>query len=108
MSRSYKRRPYMAICGGGSAKQDKIMAHRGERRANARAIHEARKQDFEDFLPPHRRECHWNNTYCWGRDGKQTYQALDARDWFRYMESESPDDYFGQWPPVWYQVMMRK
>ncbi len=107
MSRSYKRRPFMAICGG-SAKHDKVLAHRGERRANARAIHEARKQDFEDFLPPHKLECAWNEVYSWGRDGNQLYQALDTRDWFRYLESTSPDDYFGTWPPEWYKKMMRK
>jgi hypothetical protein len=92
MSRSYKRRPFMAICGNGSAKQDKVLAHRGERRAVQRAIHNARKQDFEDFICPLRRECCHNNTYDWGRDGKQTYQRprtighdgieYQYKDWF--------------------------
>jgi len=108
MSRSFKHRPFMVICGGGSAKYDKQLAHRGERRANNRAINEARKQDFEDFLPPHKLECYHNNTYGWGRDGSQMYQALDARDWNRYLESRSPDSYFGTWPPEWYKKMMRK
>jgi len=108
MSRSFKHRPFIAICGGGSAKHDKVLAHRGERRAMTRAIHDARKQDFEDFLPPHRLECCHNNTYDWGRDGSQLYQELDARDWNRYLEAESEDDYFGLWPPTWYVRMMRK
>lgn len=85
MSRSYRHRPFMAITGNCSAKRDKVLAHRGERRANNRVIHEARKQDFEDFLLPHRRECCHNNTYDWGRDGKQTYQTPakhSHKDWF--------------------------
>ena len=105
MSRSYKHQPFMAICGNGSAKHDKTLAHRGVRKAVRQAIKTT--TDFEDFLAPHFRECRWNNTYDWGRDGSQTYQALDTRDWTRYLESE-PDGYFGQWPPTWYLRMMRK
>lgn len=115
MSRSYKRRPFMAICGNGSAKQDKIMAHRGERRANRRAIDEARKQDFEDFLPPHRLECPWNNTYSWGRDGNQNYCGLRGRDLCTWVEANHVPEsiWYGDarytcWPPAWYQEMMRK
>ena len=105
MSRSYKHQPFMAICGGGSAKHDKALAHRGIRQANRSAIiNAAKQQDFQDFLAPHKFECSWNDTYCWGRDGNQIYQALSAQDRSRYLESE-PD---GQWPPDWYIRMMRK
>jgi hypothetical protein len=71
MSRSY-RRPYAAVTGVRSAKQDKILAHRGERRAHRDALRTA--VDFEDFLLPHRLECAWNEVYSWGRDGHQRYQ----------------------------------
>jgi hypothetical protein len=70
MSRS-TRRPYAAITGTGSAKDDKRMAHRGVRRKQSLALKTC--ADYEDFLPPHRLECAWNNTYCWGRDGAQCY-----------------------------------
>lgn len=108
MSRSFKHKPFQAICGGDSAKRDKTLAHRGERRAFSLALaRELKEGDFEDFLAPHRLECSWNNTYDWGRDGKQTYQELDDRDWQRYLESTG-DGYFSQWPPEWYVQMMRK
>ena len=108
MSRSFKKQPFMSICGNGSAKQDKILAHKGERRTYSKIIKQAIKdQDYDIFLP-HRRECRWNNVYCWTRDGNQKYQALDNRDWQSYLESESEDSYFGQWPPKWFVEMMRK
>jgi hypothetical protein len=109
MSRSYKKQPFMAITGRGSAKQDKILAHRGERQANKHAINLAMKNDdFENFLPLDRLECPWNEVYCWSRDGNQMYQELDHRDWQNYLESTSEDSYFGQWPPRWYVEMKRK
>jgi hypothetical protein len=105
MSRSFKKRPFQAICGGGSAKHDKQLAARGMRRRQNQALRTA--DDFEDFLIPHRYECAFNETYCWGRDGSQMYQGLDAgRTWHYY----GPDGclWDGQWPPKWYQKMMRK
>ena len=38
--------------------------------------------DFENFLLPHHFECHWNDTYNWGRDGAQCFlgSMCDARD----------------------------
>jgi hypothetical protein len=70
MSRSY-RRPYAPVTGVRSAKQDKILAHRGERRAHRDAIRTA--VDFEELLLPHRLECAWNEVYSWSRDGRQYY-----------------------------------
>jgi hypothetical protein len=70
MSRSY-RRPYAAITGLASAKCDKQLAHRGVRRKQNLALKVC--IDFENFLLPHRLECHWNDTYNWGRDGAQCY-----------------------------------
>jgi hypothetical protein len=70
MSRSY-RRPYAAITGLASAKCDKQLAHRGVRRKQNLALKVC--IDFENFLLPLRLECHWNDTYNWGRDGAQCY-----------------------------------
>ena len=60
MSRSY-RRPYAAITGLASAKDDKRMAHRGVRRKQNLALKNS--IDYENLLLPHRLECAWNNTY---------------------------------------------
>jgi hypothetical protein len=70
MSRSY-RRPFAAITGLASAKNDKQMAHRGVRRKQNHALKTC--ADYENLLLPHRLECHWNDTYNWGRDGAQCY-----------------------------------
>jgi len=72
MSKSY-RRPYASITGNRSAKQDKILAHRGERRAQNYALRVC--QDWEELFLPHKRECNWNNVYSWSRDGKQRLQT---------------------------------
>ena len=60
MSRSY-RRPYAAITGLASAKNDKRIAHRGVRRKQNLALKTS--IDCENLLLPHRLECAWNNTY---------------------------------------------
>jgi len=70
MSRSY-RRPFAAITGTASAKDDKRMAHRGARRKQKLALKAC--LDFESLLLPHVRECFWNNTYLWDRDGARRY-----------------------------------
>ena len=83
MSRS-TRRPYAAITGAASAKDDKRMAHRGVRRKQNLALKTCR--DYEEFIVPHQLECAWNNNYCWGRDGAQGYlgSMRDAADaWSR-------------------------
>jgi len=85
MSKSY-RRPYASITGTRSAKQDKILAHRGERRAQNYAIRVC--QDWEEFFLPHKRECNWNNVYSWSRDGKQRLQ-------FRSTQHNNPYAYTG-------------
>ena len=72
MSRSY-RRPYEAITGLASAKSDKQMAHRGVRRNQNLALKTC--PDYDNLLLPHFLECNWNNTYCWGRDGAQSYHS---------------------------------
>jgi hypothetical protein len=116
MSRSYRKRPFEAICGSGSAKGDKIVAHRGERAAVKRALHTALlNNDYENFLAPHRYECTWNEVYAWGRDGNQRYCGLTEKDWNRYIRANSDPDYlwyqcarYITWPPEWYKHMMRK
>jgi hypothetical protein len=81
MSRSY-RRPYAAITGLASAKSDKQLAHRGVRRKQNLALKIC--ADYESLLLPHRLECHWNDTYNWGRDGAQCFLG-----WLR----DSPEEY---------------
>ena len=92
MSRSY-RRPYAAITGLASAKCDKQLAHRGVRRKQNLALKVC--PDFENLLIPHRLECHWNDTYNWGRDGAQSYLG-----WM----CDSDDSHFRNW----YQKVLRK
>ncbi len=70
MSRSF-RRPYAAITGTASAKSDKQLAHRGVRRKQNLALKIC--AEFENLLLPHALECPWNNNYCWGREGAQSY-----------------------------------
>ena len=77
MSRS-TRRPYAARNGTASAKQDKAVAHRGQRRAQNQALRQA--QDYEDLLLPHKLECAGNNVWCWGREGHQVLQFPPERD----------------------------
>jgi len=72
MSRSY-RRAYSAITGLASAKSDKQLAHRGVRRNQNLALKTC--PDFDNLLLPHFLECNSNNTYCWGRDGAQSYHG---------------------------------
>ena len=82
MSRSY-RRPYAAITGAHSAKEDKQLAHRGVRRVHNRIT--KLMVDNPDLVMPHFRSCPWNNTYCWSRDGGKHLQVPTARDWSRHM-----------------------
>jgi len=86
MSRSI-RRPFAAITGTASAKNDKRMAHRGVRRKQNLALKSC--ADYETLLIPHELECAWNNNYCWGRDGTQT-----DRSHLRHSPDESSQMYF--------------
>jgi hypothetical protein len=92
MSRSI-RRPFAAITGTASAKDDKRMAHRGVRRKQNIALKTC--ADYEDFLVPHRLECAWNDTYCWGRDGAQCYMG------------SMPDSQY-EWSRKYYRKLLRK
>jgi hypothetical protein len=92
MSRS-TRRPFAAITGLSSAKWDKQMAHRGVRRKQNLVLKTC--LDYDNLLLPHPYECHWNDTYNWGRDGSQCY--------FGWM-CTSDKDYFRKW----YQKVLRK
>jgi hypothetical protein len=80
MSRS-DRRPYAAITGTASAKDDKRLAHRGVRANRIWAL--KTYLDLEDFLLPHRWECPWNNTWCWGRDGRQLNHEVGIAHGYR-------------------------
>lgn len=103
MSRSYRKQPFMAITGNSSAKKDKQLAHRGERRTHRHVIACTMKDgDFEEFVAPIRKECCHNNIYSWNRDGRQRYQSPTRKDWEDYLNGE------GTWPPMWYLSIMRK
>ena len=106
MSRSFKHQPFMAICGNGSAQQDKTIAARGVRRAHRRTLHIALHTGDFDVLLPHRLECTYNEVYSWGRDGNQMYQGLKKKD--RNDPNSWWNDNDGTWPPQWYVRMMRK
>lgn len=115
MSRSFKKKPYQAMCGG-SAKWDKTTNHRGERRTLAKLLHCVTKEGtFEDFLCPTKRDFPHSNVYSWCRDGRQYYQGLSGRDISRHHRALFDEDYiwygdedYMSWPPMWYQKMMRK
>jgi len=92
MSRS-TRRPFAAITGTASAKDDKRMAHRGVRHKQDLALKIC--ADFEDLVVPHRLECTWNNNYCWGRDGAQLYHS----------SARFSDD---EWDRKYYRKLLRK
>lgn len=92
MSKSY-RQPASAITGRGSAKQDKVHAHRGVRRAQNHALRTC--ADWDEFLIPHKYECSWNETYSWGRDGSQRLYFLSDfnRMWLHPVT--------GEWEPLY-------
>ena len=71
MSRSY-RKPYSAITGRGSAKEDKRIARQAVRRMENQRIRNCKDlEDYENLVMPDRLDCAYNETYSWGRDGKQ-------------------------------------
>jgi hypothetical protein len=76
MSRS-TRRPFAAITGTASAKDDKRMAHRGVRRKQNLCPQNLRRlRKICSFLIE--LECTWNNNWCWDRDGAQCYLRFNA------------------------------
>ena len=81
MSRSY-RKPYTAITGTRSAHADKKFAARGLRRGQNQWLRTL--GDLEGGLMPHRLECARNNTYDWGRDGRQYLVFPDCRSTNRF------------------------
>lgn len=103
MSGSYKKQPFMSVCGNSSAKRDKVRAHKGQRRTNNRIIKSSLKyRDFDELSFPHRIECPHNKVCVWVRDGKQIYQTPTQDDWLDYLDGKD------SWPPMWYKQMMRK
>lgn len=74
MSRSY-RKPYAAVTGTISAKDDKTRAARGVRHVQKCYLRKILQGDLLDrFLIPHPLECSGNEVYSWTRDGKQRLQ----------------------------------
>jgi hypothetical protein len=119
MSKS-RRRPFSAVTGVRSAKQDKQMASRAVRRRHNQYL--KTQEDMDDFLLPHRLECGHNEVYGWSRDGRQRYQVPDHRCWSRYVAKiEGYHPYETRpytrfpympgevvWPPDWYPRLLRK
>jgi hypothetical protein len=108
VSRSY-RKPYCAVTGADSAADDKRVARRGVRRTQNQALREfvAHDDDWDEFIMPVRYECPWNNTYSWGRDGKQRLQyepVLDYNWHWSFMTAE--EAYERDWN--WYRKLCRK
>ena len=83
MSRSY-RKPYSAITGNISAKEDKQRAARGVRRALNQWLRS--EEDYDSALSPHRLECPWNNVWCWDREGKPRYRLPSPDAWYRRLQ----------------------
>ena len=107
MSRSY-RKPYSAITGTNSAKQDKIHAHRGERHKQNQALRNC--QDWDEFLMPDKLECSGNDTWSWGRDGSQSLQFPPeplCRGWYWWMSEEEREKFY-QRQIEWYKRLFRK
>ncbi len=79
MSGSY-RKPYMAITGLSRSHDDKKKAARGLRRRQDAWLRGLNQ--YDQALVPHRLACAFNNTYLWGRDGKQfltfPYSRIDG------------------------------
>jgi|GEM_PF-3120786 hypothetical protein len=114
MARSY-RKPYAACTGMCSASIDKQIAARGVRR-NQNQYLKTNWED-EDFLLPHRFECHHNDVWGWSRDGQQCLQVPNARDWSRFcLEINGLHPYDQSpgwqpdtvWPPACYTKLTRK
>jgi hypothetical protein len=98
MSRSY-RKPYAAVTGTGSAKDDKIRAARAVRRVQNEYFRKILQHHLIDqLLIPHRLECSWNEVYNWTRDGKQRRRFPSARP-------GGPDD--GRWAEYTYRYWLK-
>jgi hypothetical protein len=119
MSRSFKHKPFSAICGGSSAQYDKTLAARGVRRAHRQVMHIALHTGEYDVILPHRLQCSHNEIYSWSRDGHQNYCGLSSKDWQRYIEATTyvqnwnaierwNKRHYSTWPPTWFKEMMRK
>lgn len=99
MSRS-TRRPYAAITGTDSAKDDKRLANRGVRRAQNHALRTA--QDYENLILPHRLECAWNDVWVWSRDGGKSLHFPPSREKHAHWHWATPDML-----EKWYQQDLR-
>jgi hypothetical protein len=78
MSRSY-RKPYCAVTGMASAKEDKRRAARGVRRKQEEWLRGL--EDHDAALAPHRLECGGNEVWGWARDGKQGLMVPSGDEW---------------------------
>jgi hypothetical protein len=101
MSRSY-RKPYAAVTGTVSAKDDKIRAARRVRHVQKYYLRKILLHDLLDqFLIPHRLDCPGNEVYSWRRDGKQRLQFPTPRP-------GHPDDRCGAESAYRYWLKLRR
>lgn len=113
MSRS-RRRPYSAIGGPDSANWDKTHARRSVRRKQNQWLKTL--ADYDSALAPHKYECACNETYSWGRDGKQFLRLPGRFDWETHREvlegRWKEDSHYAvgwaTWPPQWFERLKRK
>jgi hypothetical protein len=104
MGKSY-RKPYSAITGVGSAKDDKRIARRALRRMENQRIRNC--EDFELLYMPDRLDAAYNDVWSWGRDGKQVLQSppvFTSHSW----STEELDQTWYEREVKWYQKLHRK
>lgn len=81
MARSFRKHPFCAVTTATSAKRDKARAHRGVRRIHERVVRQMVSEP--DLELPHFRECPWNDTWVWDRDGRQKWRGYgEGEEWF--------------------------
>jgi hypothetical protein len=98
MSRSY-RKPYAAVTGTISAKDDKTRAARGVRHSQNHYLRTILQGNLlDEILIPHRFECSSNEVYSWTRDGKKHLQFSTPRP-------GRPDD--GYWAEATYRYWLK-
>lgn len=111
MSRSY-RRPYSAVTGHSSAKDDKRHANRGVRRGQNQYLRNiiVGNLDWDETLIPHKLECSYNEVYSWGRDGKQGYCPAPnfGRSSFLVMRGIRTAEEIYEEDCLWYKRIQRK
>ena len=108
MSRS-TRRPYTAVTGVSSAKQDKQRARQSVRTVEHQRLRTT--TDYDTLLMPHRLECAWNDPWTWQRDGRKRRGVPPERSrsagWYAARDPKVFDQWF-EWQLRYYRKLHRK